>query len=381
MRRKKRDDLNIFGSAALDLFASGMGVFLLIAIVIFPYYLKIDPDLIREIAKIKVDNKMIKDQNKKLLNDNLPIKELMEKVQSLAYSIEKLNKENEDLKLENEKFRNGKMNIKELLESMDTLKAKLRDLEEELKKLKIENNRLVEENIQLREELKELEDLRRLVEEQKYEIEILNQKLEEKNKKIEELEKIIEQLQQQQGAGWGGIIRLFNDVNNYDVLYMIDTSSSMSPYLPSVMDYIISTANSNNGNIYVMTYSGRGSIDTMKLQSKMLRSSNNIQRKLSSFVYKHQSNSNNGSPLYSALSDAIDYNIDNIILLTNSMPTDESKQTLLQNITSENQSKNNIEIYTNAFGRNAMNNELMNFLKALAGYNKGTFQGVYNTNK
>ncbi len=379
MRRKKRDDLNIFGSAALDLFASGMGVFLLIAIVIFPYYLKIDPDLIREIAKIKQEKQEIQDENKKLLNDNIPIKELIEKVQSLAYSIKKLEKENEDLKIENKKFRSGKMNIKELLETMDKLKEKLRSIEEELEKLKIENRKLTNENNELKKELKELEDLRKLVEQQKYEIEILNQKLEEKNKKIEELEKIIEQLKSKQGSGWGGIIRLYEDVNNYDVLFLIDTSNSMSPYLASVMEYIVSIANGNKGNIYVTVYNGRRSVDTIKLQSKMLGYSDNIQMKLNNFVYAHQNTSNNGSPLYRALSKAIDYDVDNIILLTNSMPTDENKKTLLGDITSANQKQNDIEIYTNAFGKNAMNTELMNFLKALAGYNKGTFQGVYNT--
>lgn len=379
MRRKKRDDLNIFGSAALDLFASGMGVFLLIAIVIFPYYLKIDPDLIREIAKIKQEKHEVMDENKKLLNDNIPIKELLEKAKSLAYSIKKLEKENKDLEIENEKFRSGKMNIKDLLEEMDKLKEKLRNIEEELEKLKIENSQLLNENNELKKKLKELEDLRRLVEQQKYEIEILNQKLEEKNKKIEELEKIIEQLKSQQGSGWGGVIRLYEDVNNYDVLFLIDTSSSMSPYLESVMEYIVSIANGNKGNIYVTAYNGRRSVDTIKLQSKMLGYSDNIQIKLNNFVYAHQNTSNNGSPLYRALSKAIDYDVDNIILLTNSTPTDENKKTILIDITSANQNKNDIEIYTNAFGRNAMNTEFMNFLKALAGYNKGTFQGVYNT--
>ncbi|MCP4038455.1 MAG: hypothetical protein GY733_16055, partial [bacterium] len=39
MRRRNRE-LNVFSMSALDLFAGAMGAFILIAVVLFPYYLK-----------------------------------------------------------------------------------------------------------------------------------------------------------------------------------------------------------------------------------------------------------------------------------------------------------------------------------------------------
>lgn len=40
MMRRRREDLTVFGIATLDVFASAMGVFMLIAVVLFPYYMK-----------------------------------------------------------------------------------------------------------------------------------------------------------------------------------------------------------------------------------------------------------------------------------------------------------------------------------------------------
>ncbi len=69
MRRRKNKEINIFSISALDLFASAMGVFLLIAIVALPYYLKVDPDLVdqigqmkEKITKLEVENKRLRDQ-------------------------------------------------------------------------------------------------------------------------------------------------------------------------------------------------------------------------------------------------------------------------------------------------------------------------------
>jgi cell division protein FtsB len=73
MRRKKNREISPFSVAALDLFASAMGVFLMIAIVAFPYYLKSDPDLVKQLAeskeklaKLEKSNRQLRAQNRKL---------------------------------------------------------------------------------------------------------------------------------------------------------------------------------------------------------------------------------------------------------------------------------------------------------------------------
>ena len=51
MRKPKRE-INIFSMAALDLFASGLGAFILIAVIALPYYLKTDRLLMQDIGKL-----------------------------------------------------------------------------------------------------------------------------------------------------------------------------------------------------------------------------------------------------------------------------------------------------------------------------------------
>lgn len=72
MKRKNRE-INIFSMSALDLFASAMGAFILIAVIALPYYLKTDKILVKEnrelkqeVAKLDSQNKSMKQEIKKL---------------------------------------------------------------------------------------------------------------------------------------------------------------------------------------------------------------------------------------------------------------------------------------------------------------------------
>lgn len=52
MMRRRKGELTVFSIATLDVFASAMGVFMLIAVVLFPYYLKnVDAIAARDIAR------------------------------------------------------------------------------------------------------------------------------------------------------------------------------------------------------------------------------------------------------------------------------------------------------------------------------------------
>jgi len=73
LRRKRNRETNVFSVAALDLFASAMGVFLLIGIIAMPYYLKTNPDLVKQlaeskdkVAKLEKNNRQLRAQNRKL---------------------------------------------------------------------------------------------------------------------------------------------------------------------------------------------------------------------------------------------------------------------------------------------------------------------------
>ena len=94
MRRIKKKEINIFSISALDLFASAMGAFVLIAIISMPYYLNIDQSDIVKKQKNQINalNSKIKDnlKGKKLLENK--ISKLREKNFSLSKQVEHLQK-------------------------------------------------------------------------------------------------------------------------------------------------------------------------------------------------------------------------------------------------------------------------------------------------
>ncbi len=71
MRRKKNREINIFSISALDLFASAMGVFLLITIIALPYYLKADPDLVNQIGELKQKVTQLESENRRLRDQQI----------------------------------------------------------------------------------------------------------------------------------------------------------------------------------------------------------------------------------------------------------------------------------------------------------------------
>lgn len=71
VRRRKRREINIFTVSALDLFASAMGVFLLIAIVSLPYYLKSDRSLVEELAEARKKIEKLEKENAELIEQQI----------------------------------------------------------------------------------------------------------------------------------------------------------------------------------------------------------------------------------------------------------------------------------------------------------------------
>jgi cell division protein FtsL len=57
--RRKNKEINIFSMSALDLFASAMGVFILIAVVALPYYLKTDQQLMTQSRELQKENETL----------------------------------------------------------------------------------------------------------------------------------------------------------------------------------------------------------------------------------------------------------------------------------------------------------------------------------
>jgi len=66
MRRRNRE-IQIFSVSALDLFASAMGVFALLAVILFPYYLKSEQQFSAEAQDVRVQNQQLREEIEKLM--------------------------------------------------------------------------------------------------------------------------------------------------------------------------------------------------------------------------------------------------------------------------------------------------------------------------
>ena len=68
MKRKNRE-LNIFSMSALDLFASAMGAFMIIALISLPYYLKTDHSLMAEVNRHRAETERLKQEAEEARQD------------------------------------------------------------------------------------------------------------------------------------------------------------------------------------------------------------------------------------------------------------------------------------------------------------------------
>ena len=137
--KKKNREINIFSMSALDLFASAMGAFLLIAVMALPYYLKVDPDLIEQVKKLKteiVQNETqiatLKEELKKCQEDGAKaFREAQAKIESLT-------KENDQLKKAlakaKEERQQAQAQLREAKEEVKQARAKANGLQKELSK-------------------------------------------------------------------------------------------------------------------------------------------------------------------------------------------------------------------------------------------------------
>lgn len=87
MRRRNRD-INIFNMSALDLFASALGAFILLFVILMPYYLKTSKTVMQENAKLQTENRSCKAE----------VEEFSQQLEECEQQRDKLKAENESLK-------------------------------------------------------------------------------------------------------------------------------------------------------------------------------------------------------------------------------------------------------------------------------------------
>lgn len=124
--KKKNRDINIFSMSALDLFASAMGAFLLISVMALPYYLKVDPDLVKQAQEAEAKAKQAEQQRQECANKRAECEEAKSQCETEKA---KLKAQNQSLSEENAQ-----------------LKSNQGSCEEEKRKLEAENNALKDKN-------------------------------------------------------------------------------------------------------------------------------------------------------------------------------------------------------------------------------------------
>lgn len=162
-------------------------------------------------------------------------------------------------------------------------------------------------------------------------------------------------------------------------LIVIDLSASMSAFtnimLNSVREIILTLKPTNQ--FAIMGYHHLKHEELLYYPKYPLTEKatpQNIQKALK-FVNTLPSKFDGATPTLYALSKALKYNVDTIILLSDGEPTDGKPEDIIKQITRSNLSKK-VHIHTVAIGNYTSNPLLTLFLQKLASYNHGDFVGV-----
>lgn len=189
MRSKKNRDINVFSTSAIDLFASAMGVFVLIVVITMPFYQntsQIDPQsvvaraeferIVKELREVEQKTKILIQEKERIQKEYLNVQSDLKKLEQrsslppkddakiLEEKLEELKRSNESLKIE-QKVKDDKLVL---------LEQRLRELQANQSQENIE----IKNQLAMLEQLKKKsEDLEKTVDTQKQEIQKLQQEI------------------------------------------------------------------------------------------------------------------------------------------------------------------------------------------------------------
>lgn len=154
--RRRTKDIQIFSMSALDLFASGMGAFIIIAVILFPYYLKreqvvrenellsekisgIQYEIKRSNGELTTISKKLKDAIKKQKNAQAKLnsvlkeqKEIFKETGQVAHSLEELKEKNKAINEEEGNFRLKNIDLVFVLDTTGSMSYIIDDLKQNL---------------------------------------------------------------------------------------------------------------------------------------------------------------------------------------------------------------------------------------------------------
>lgn len=111
MRRKAKAELGTFSASAIDLFASALGAFIIITVVLFPYFPNLSPDPLKAIIEqLRDDKKGLEDQVSNLSDQN----------DALTDQNSKLSDQNQSLKDQNDQLGDQNSSLKDQINGQTT---------------------------------------------------------------------------------------------------------------------------------------------------------------------------------------------------------------------------------------------------------------------
>ena len=237
---KNRKQNGVFGMAAVDLFAGAMGVFLILAMIALPYYLKVDKVYMQQVKTltqvvIDLQNEIdrIKENLHKLDNELKKSKKIMAKQKQEIKSLKQQNKaQTIKIKTLQDKLQLQEMQLRECRQKRLNQQAELTSKTLELKKVKQElaqtKNNLSNVSKLTLSIKNELAKYKQLVSNMEYDVKALqyqNKKLEYKNQELENRDdnKIIQDLKTENEEIKRELLKTFCVVNiSWDTLLIVD---------------------------------------------------------------------------------------------------------------------------------------------------------------
>ena len=309
MRRRGNREVNIFSMSALDLFASALGAFILIAIIALPYYLNTTKTPTPPQPK--------------------PPQPLISK------------KDLASLKKQLAMLKGIEQQLQKLQQTTDSLKQKVSGLE-------AKNDKLSKANDNLNQKIKGLEK--------------------EKSKLEKEIENSIK----------FALLGIMTKAKSFVIL--VDMSGSMDEYTDIISDTFnqIIDSLSDSHEIQIIGFKGDNSANLYEWNNprNMKLLDGTAKRSAKRFMNSLMNKFDSGTPTHEALREALKYDSEGILLLTDGAPNNSDYNSIVSDITSRNNGQK--EINCIAIGNYRTKSELVDFLEKLSKNNKGGFIGVSN---
>ncbi len=378
MKRISRG-MNIFSISAIDLFAAAMGAFIIISVILFPYHLKTqDSNLAKQYDALKQQKKTLENQFVELQSRN---KALLEKIAVLDQPDVENTQKLADMEQQNQLLQHTIASLDQQLQTFknqtdvskrpdEKVQERIAALSQEKDRLQAHNSKSQKENKHLKTKIKKLNRKIEALRAQTKPTQDQIQSLEKKNRALQDaLERSIK----------FALLGIATRAESFVVV--VDMSASMVQYADSMKR----TLEQLTKPLYPkITFQMIGYQDVSKNvkfhywpQSRRPVSMNRSGKTaVKAFASKLSHNFNGQTPTHAALREALRYNAEALILITDGQPTDAKPMEIIRDITFRNNGQK--EIHCVALGDYHRSQRGIKFLQGLAEKNKGVFVGVSN---